>query len=206
MQPQKTQLGSRPAPQQKNRTWVQTDRAAHEAWGQMVRRNPRAAALLHVLCAHMDNQAAVVASRATLASLAGYSEATVKRAVADLKAGRWIQVVQLGGKGGVNAYVVNSNVAWADNRDKISLAVFSARVIATREEQSEPDDNLPLRRIPTLYRGEQQVAAGDGEEPPSQPFIDGLEPDLPYIDKETGEIFDVIAVDRTQPFLPGEEE
>ena len=171
----------------------------------MVRKNPRAAALLHVLCAHMDNQAAVVASRATLANLAGYSEATVKRAVADLKAGRWIQVVQLGGKGGVNAYVVNSNVAWADNRDKISLAIFSARVIATREEQTEFDD-LPLRRIPTLYAGEHQVPSGEGDEPPSQPSFDGFEPDLPYIDKETGEIFDVIELDKSKPFLPSKED
>jgi hypothetical protein len=34
--------------------------------------------------ATLDYQAAVVASRATLATLVGYSEATVKRAVADL--------------------------------------------------------------------------------------------------------------------------
>lgn len=178
MRTPKTQLGSPPAPEQKHSTWVQTERSAHEAWGQMVRKNPRAAALLHVLCAHMDNQAAVVASRETLAEMIGYSQATVKRAVADLKAENWIQVVQLGGKGGVNAYVVNSNVAWADNRDKISRAVFSARVIASRSEQADPSPK-PLRRIPTLYPGERQLPSGDGLEPPSQPSLPGLEADLP---------------------------
>lgn len=186
MSTEKTRLGSPAAPDLKHRTWVQTERAAHEEWGQMVRRNPRAAALLHTLVAHMDHQAAVVASRSTLAELVGYSEATVKRAVADLKADKWIQVVQLGGKGGVNAYVVNSNVAWADNRDKLCMATFSARVIASKNEQTDIDP-APLRRIPTLYPGERQLPTGPGAEPPSQPCIEGMEPDLPAIDRETGE-------------------
>ena len=185
MRTKKTQLGSPLATESKHRTWVQTERAAHEAWGQMVRANPRAAALLHTLVAHMDHQAAVVASRGTLAKLVGYSEATVKRAITDLKTDRWIQVVQLGGKGGVNAYVVNSSVAWADNRDKLCLATFSARVIAARDEQDQADSS-PLRRIPTLYPGEEQSPQGPGLEPPSQPFIEGMEPKLPQIDKETG--------------------
>src|SRR5260364_176921 len=36
-----------------------------------------------------------------------------------------------------------------------------------------------LRRIPSLYPGERQLPTGDGEEPPSQPCIEGMEPDLP---------------------------
>jgi hypothetical protein len=39
-----------------------------------------------------------------------------------------------------------------------------------------------LRRIPTLYPGEQQLPAGPGEPPPSQTILDGMEPDLPFID------------------------
>lgn len=178
-----TRLGSAPGPAARRSTWVQTDRAAHEAWSQLVRSNQRAAALLHVLVAHMDHQAAVVASRATLARLAGYSEATVKRAVADLRGANWIDVVQLGGKGGVNAYVVNSRVAWADSRDKLGSAAFTARVIARRDEQDEIRTG-PLRRIPTLYPGEAQLPSGPGEEPPAQPSLGGLEPELPSLNSD----------------------
>lgn len=176
-----SRLGSAKPADSRNNTWVQTERSAHEAWAQLVRTNGRAAALLHVLVANMDNQAAVVASRGTLAQLVGYSEATVKRAVADLKADRWIEVVQLGGKGGVNAYVVNSRVAWADSRDKLGRAVFQATVVTTRAEQLDGVEAAPLRRIPTLYPGEQQLPSGPGAAPPSQPTLDGMEPDLPAL-------------------------
>lgn len=174
-------LGSVPRSNSRTSTWVQTERAAHEAWAQLVRTNGRAAALLHVLVANMDSQAAVVASRATLAQLVGYSEATVKRAVADLRADRWIEVVQLGGKGGVNAYVVNSRVAWADSRDKLGRAVFRATVVTTKGEQTEGVETSSLRQIPTLYPGERQLPSGPGEYPPSQPTLDGMEPDLPSV-------------------------
>lgn len=175
-----TQLGSSRPAEKKRSTWVQTERAAHEAWAKLVRTNQRAAALLHVLVANMDQQAAVVASRATLAKLVGYSEATVKRAVSDLRTDRWIEVVQLGGKGGVNAYVVNSRVAWADSRELLPTAVFTARVLASCDEQDRIETS-ELRRIPTLYPGERQLPTGPGEDPPSQPSIPSIEPDLPAI-------------------------
>ena len=61
-----------------------------------------------------------------------------------------------------------------------------------REAQANPELNpllalqvllghADLRRIPTLYPGEQQLPTGPGEEPPSQPSIPGLEPDLPAL-------------------------
>ena len=176
----KLPIGTPPLAQSKRQTWVQTERSAHEGWAQLVRTNQRAAALLHVLVSQMDSQAAVVASRSTLAQLVGYSEATVKRAIADLKNDRWIEVIQLGGKGGVNAYVVISRVAWADSRDRLPSARFSAVVIARRDEQDRIE-SAPLRRIPILYPGENQLPTGYGQEPPSQPSIDGLETDLPAI-------------------------
>ena len=71
-----------------------------KAWGHLVHKSPRAAALMHHLVAHMDQSAAVVASYATLAKICGFSVATVRRAVDDLKSRQWIQVVQIGGKGG----------------------------------------------------------------------------------------------------------
>lgn len=136
--------------------------------------------MAHFLVAHMERTGAVVASYATLAKITGMSVATVRRALDDLKADRWIEVVQIGGKGGANAYVINSRVAWALGRDKLHMAAFTARVIADAEEQPQLDDT-PLRRIPTLHPGELQLPTGPGEDPPSQPSIPGMEPDLPSL-------------------------
>ncbi|HDB9624459.1 TPA: helix-turn-helix domain-containing protein [Escherichia coli] len=169
-------------------TWVQTERKAHEAWAGLIARKPRAAMLLHHLVAQMGHQNAVVISQKTLAKLLGVNERTVRRAVADLVEERWIQVVRLG-RGKEAAYVVNDRVAWGQPRDQLRLSVFSAAVVADFDDQDEALlGHGDLRRIPTLYPGEQQLPTGPGEEPPSQPALDGLEPDLPHIDPDTGEI------------------
>lgn len=192
-------------------TWVQTERATHEAWGRLTVSSPRAAALAHFLVANMEASGAVVASYATLAKMTGMSVSTIRRAIDDLKAGRWIEVVQIGGKGGANAFRINSRVAWAQARDKLHMASFTARVLADRDDQQAIDD-APLRRIPTLMPGEQQLPSGPGEEPPSQPAFPGLEPDLPHIDMETGEVLDgdmqtrVALEQRGQQRLPMAEE
>lgn len=163
-------------------TWVQTERAAHEAWGRLTVSSPRAAALMHYLVAEMDESAAVVASHAALAALSGMSPSTVKRAIADLKAGNWVQVLQLGGKGGALAFVVNSRVGWATKRNKMHMAAFTAKVLVSGHEQ-EPDylDGPPLHKLPVLAPGELQLPSGPGEDPPSQPAIDGMEHDLPSV-------------------------
>lgn len=143
--------------------------------------------MAHFLVANMESSGAVVASYAVLAKITGMSVATVRRAINDLKTDRWIEVVQIGGKGGANAFVINSRVGWAQGRDKLHMAGFTARVLADREEQ-QLLDNTPLRRIPVLQRGEMQLPTGPGAEPPSQPSIPGMEPDLPHVDMETGEV------------------
>ena len=169
-------------------TWVQTDRKAHEAWGDLALKSPRAAALLHRLIANMGHQNAVVINQKTLAEIMGCTIRTVQRAVADLVANKWIQAISMGGAGTVNAYVVNDRVAWGEKRNmRPHLSVFSAQVVARADDQDAVTlDGLQLRRIPTLYAGEQQLPTGPGSEPPSQPNFPGLEPDLPYIDMGTG--------------------
>ena len=98
--------------------FVQTDRAAHEAWGRLAVKSPAAGALLHVLVANVGEQNAIVASHKVLAKLMGSSPATVKRALKILESGNWVEVVQIGASGTVNAYVLNSRVAWTEGRDK----------------------------------------------------------------------------------------
>lgn len=160
--------------------WVQTERKAHEAWAGLISRKPRAAELLHHLVAQMGHQNAVVVSQKTLAQITGRSVETVKRAVRDLVAERWVSVVKLNGPGTVNAYVVNDRVAWGQPRDQLRLSVFSATVVADADDQDEAFlGHGDLRRIPTLFPGEQQLPTGPGEPPPSQPAFDGMELDLP---------------------------
>jgi hypothetical protein len=165
--------------QHKPGQWVQTERRAHEAWANLIARKPRAAELLHHLVAQMGHQNAVVVPQGVLAKLMGRSLDTVQRAVRDLVAERWIQVVRIG-KGKEAAYVVNDRVAWGQPRDQLRLSVFSATVVADLADQDTVSlDHVDLRRIPALFPGERQLPSGPGEDPPSQPSLDGLEPDLP---------------------------
>lgn len=163
----------------KSGQWVQTERKAHEAWAQLINRKPRAAEALHYLVAHMGSQNAVVMPQKVLAALMGKSVDTVQRAIRDLAAERWIQVVRIG-KGKEAAYVINDQVAWGQPRDQLRLSAFSATVIADAADQDTLTlDKVPLRRLPTLYPGEMQMPSGGGLPPPSQPFFEGMEPDLP---------------------------
>jgi hypothetical protein len=167
------------------KTWVQTERAAHEAWAGLIARKPRAAMLLHHFVALMGERNAVVISQKTLAKMLGVTDRTVRSALADLVAERWISVVKLNGPGTVSAYVVNDRVAWGERRNNLPLSVFSATVVADQEDQDAALlGHGDLRRIPSLYPGERQLPSGAGQEPPSQPSLGGLEPDLPSIQAE----------------------
>ena len=166
--------------------WVQTERKAHEVWAKFTLQKPTASALMHYMCAYMGDQNALVISQAVLAKRLGVSTRTVATAISDLAASQWIQVVRLG-KGKGCAYVVNDRVAWDKPRGKLNLSLFSAQVVADADDQDElegPD----LKRIPVLFPGERQLPTGPGEDPPSQPALEGMETDLPHIDQQTGEI------------------
>ena len=160
--------------------FVQTDRAAHEAWARLGTKHPSAAILLHVLVANVGEQNAIVASHKVLAKLMGASASTIKRALKTLEAGNWIEVVQIGANGTVNAYILNSRVAWTEGRDKLRYSRLQAEVLASEEEQvagSLDRDKDALHQLPRI--GELQIPSGDGLPPTSQPSFPGLEPSLP---------------------------
>jgi len=164
--------------------WVQTERKAHEEWARLISRKPRAAEVLHLLVAHMADGNALVIPQKVLAEMMGRSVDTVQRALADLAAEKWIQIIRIG-RGKEAAYVVNDRVAWGTSRDKLRLSRFSATIVAEAADQDNVTlDAAPLRRIPTLYPGERQMPAGDGLPPVSQPFFEGMEPDLPAIEQQ----------------------
>lgn len=161
-------------------TWVQTERKAHEAWATLIQKHSVAASLMHRLVSQMDRRGAVIVSQKTLAEMMGLHRNTIGRAIKVLERGNWIETVRLGAEtGGVKAYLVNRRVAWADKRENQRFAAFDARVIASANEQ--PPEALerrePLQQLPRA--GEYQLPAGDGLEPPSQPALGGMDPDLP---------------------------
>jgi len=162
--------------------WVQTERAAHEAWAALIAKAPKAAQIMHILTARVGENNAVVVSQKNLMKLTGSSRRTVQRALDVLSKDRWIEVRQIGQNGTVNAYIINDRVAWSGKRDGIRYSLFTAAVIASDDEQPDRDDlghQEPLRRLPSLYRDERQLPSGDGLPPPSEPPFPGMEPDLP---------------------------
>lgn len=162
--------------------WVQTERAAHEAWASLIEKAPKAAQLMHILTARIGEHNAVVVSQKTLSDLMKCSRRTIQRAVDVLVSDRWIELRQIGENGTVNAHIINDRIAWTGKRDGIRYSLFSAAVIVSDIEQPDQEqlgNQEALRRLPSLFRGENQLPAGDGLPPPSQPFFDGMEPDLP---------------------------
>lgn len=171
-----------PEMQSRGGNWVQTERAAHEAWGALIAKAPKAAQLMHVLVARVGPHNAVVVSQNTLMALTKASRRTVQRALAVLVEDRWIEIRQVGQNGTVNAYIINDRVAWTGKRDGIRYSLFSASVVVSDEEQPDRDrigHQEPLRRVPSIGRGEQQLPTGPGLPPPSEPTLPGIEPDLP---------------------------
>lgn len=171
-----------------NGTWIQTERAAHEAWAAFLglRGATAASRVMHLLLARMSEQNgrhnAVIIAQSTLAKLLKCDERTVRRGVAMLEAHRWIEVRQIGDRRTVNAYIINDRVGWSGPRDGIRYSLFSAAVVISDDEQLDRDQlghQRPLQRLPTLYPGERQLPSGDGLPPPSEPALPGMEPDLP---------------------------
>ncbi|WP_376780425.1 helix-turn-helix domain-containing protein [Paracoccus jeotgali] len=145
---------------------------------------------MHILTARVGEHNAVVVSQKTLAELMKCSRRTVQRAVDVLVQDRWIELRQIGENGTVNAHIINDRVAWSGKRDGIRYSLFSAAVIVSDEEQPDREqlgNQQPLRRLPSLFRDERQMPSGDGLPPPSQPFLSGMEPDLPATNQDDAE-------------------
>ena len=165
-----TKIGRPSAPDKTRRSsFVQTEQSAHEAWAKLIIHSPKPAAMLHLIISRMDRGSnAVVISHSNLGKLMGVKSVnTIKRYLAILIKEKWIQSVSLG-VGSVNAYVVNSAVAWGRSRDQLKMSQFTAQVVTTAEDQKSLD-SPELRKIPVVFSHEQQMPAGDGLEPPAQP-------------------------------------
>jgi len=171
-----------PPDRQSKGQWVQTERKAHEAWAALIRKSPMAAQVMHVLTARVGEHNAVVISQKNLARLVEGSERGVRDAIKLLCEENWLEIRQIGGRGTVNAHIINDRVAWSGKREGIRYSLFSANVIVSDDEQ--PDvlqlgNQEQLRNVPRIYPGERQLPTGPGLSPPSQPHFDGMEPSIP---------------------------
>jgi hypothetical protein len=172
--------------------WVQVPRKSMEAMAQLMGESASAAKLLVQITARMGDHNAFVASNQAICDLTGLSLATVKRSLKLLQERKWINILRLGPTGTVRAIVVNDQVAWFGPREGLRHSLFSASVYVSEAEQDalEMRGNGRLHELPAIYRGELQLPTGEGLPPPAQPFLDGMEPELPATRTapETGEI------------------
>lgn len=175
-------------PEIQKQRWLQTERKTHEAWGRFTISKPAASAVMHTLCAMVGEGNAVVVSQAILAKALGITDRTVRTAIKALEEGNWLQVVRIG-KGKESVYVINDRVVWGEKRSNLRLSRFSATVIADYEDQDAGSlTNAPLYQLPAMFGDEAQLPTGPGEDPPSQPSLTGLEPDLPSTKKQKNRV------------------
>ena len=167
------QLGAPVTPMMRH--FVQISTASLEAWSNFTIENPRASSVLLRMIKLMGHQNAVVVSQDTLASLCKCSVRTISRAVDDLEKGKWIQVVTVGKKGTVKAYIVNSAIAWGEKRENMRFSVFHANVVADASDQNYDVETFePLRQLPLVIPPEVVIPYGDGE-PGGQGLLPGME-------------------------------
>ena len=164
----------------KKQTFVQTERQAHIKLGKLTANHPAAGMVLNTLVGLMDRQCAVCISHDTLAKMLGVHKNTIKRGLGVLKQGKWIQQVQIGARGTINVYLVNSRVAWADRRENLKLSRFHAVMIVDADDQDEQTMTLQvddMQKVPYVIPPEQPLPTGELE-PGDQDHFPGLEPVL----------------------------
>lgn len=144
---------------------------ALEGLSSLIHRAPKAAQLIVTLIRRMNSGSAgiVVVSRETMRELLDCSMPTVDRSLKLLMDEGWVQRIRIGG---ANALAINHRVAWIGPRGDIQHAVFGATVIASRSEQDAMSlAPPPMRNVPVVETGEEIIAIGSGESPPSQQLL-----------------------------------
>lgn len=157
---------------QKNLSYVQWEKSSMSAFRSLVGKSPAAVQVLSLITEQMDARNALVISQQTMADLCGISRPTVARAIAILKKHNWVETVRIGS---TTAYVCNQSVFWQQARDKRFYADFTARVIASADDQSESLEELQsekkLHKLPSAEAGE-KISILHDEEPPTQPEME----------------------------------
>jgi hypothetical protein len=141
----------------------------------LARRSPAAFQTFVLLTERMNKTNAVVISQTTMCQILGYGRTTIHSAVKLLESERWLQVVKIGT---ANGYIINSKVVWRDHSGK-RYGSFYAEVVVSEAEQGrmvEDWDNIELRHVPILQKGDTIIDDGADLPPPDQKGF--LPPDL----------------------------
>lgn len=142
----------------------------------LMKKDVHAARILMLLVRHLESgsEGVVVVSNKGLQKMLSISESTVARAMRLLIAGNWVQRMRIGG---AHALAVNKAVAWVGPRGEMDKAVFSATVIAIREEQeTKALETTKLKKVPITHDGEHVLSVGEEPDPPAQTLLEGMEP------------------------------
>jgi len=117
-----------------NADFVQLYRKNIEAIVELGKRSQLAVLIFVYLLKTIDRQNAVVISQETLCEIFEVSRMTMYRAQKELEKSNFIKIIKVGT---ANAYVLNSEIVWTTYANKKQFAVFSAQIIASKEEQKE---------------------------------------------------------------------
>lgn len=142
--------------------WLMIDKKPIQALKMLAIKHPIAMGCLMHFVENMSRSNAYMASQKSIAEQLGVSTVAVKKAVAVLDTGRFVQIVKIGT---ANAYVVNTKVAWQGRRGA-RFAHFHADLVAYENEQPKSknlDDAEPLIQIPTTASDELLIDPETGE-------------------------------------------
>lgn len=131
----------------RNAGFVQVSKAYIDEMNSLAQHDRSAHHILWTLIKLMNKQNAVMISQESLAQLTKFSRPTIKRAVAQLRAQQWLEVLKMGT---ANIYRVNAEVVWQDKAGG-KWAAFNARVIVSFAEQDAITHQMPsvrTRHIP----------------------------------------------------------
>lgn len=90
--------------------------------------------IFHYLTKEMDRENKIIISQCTLAEIFEVTRQSISQAVKELTELELLTVLKIGN---ANIYCLNAAIVWSQERDKIHLAKFNAKVIISKSEQAK---------------------------------------------------------------------
>lgn len=90
--------------------------------------------IFHYLTKEMDRENKIIISQGTLAEIFEVTRQSISQAVKELIELELLTILKIGN---ANIYCLNAAIVWSQERDKIHLAKFNAKVIISKSEQEK---------------------------------------------------------------------
>ena len=90
--------------------------------------------IFHYLTREMDTENKLIISQGTLAEIFECTRQSINQAVKELIQNKLIEILKIGN---TNIYCLNAAVVWSQERTKLHLAKFNAKVIISETEQEK---------------------------------------------------------------------